>query len=246
MKILVHKYGGKSLGNIKRIKNICNRLIYYIKKKYKLVVIASAMGNSTDEIKNFLSSLNILDKNKECDSIFSIGEQVSVSILSLFLKKKNIRSDFLLSWQIPILTNGSFGCSKIIKINKKKILNCLKKNSVVFITGFQGIDFKKNINVLSRGGSDSTAIEISSCLGLKKCYIYTDVSGIFCLDPNKFKKSKRISRISYKKMIELASSGSRVMHIESLYKGFEKKIKIYILSSFKKYKFDKKYRTLIK
>ncbi|MGX7583044.1 amino acid kinase family protein [Candidatus Vidania fulgoroideorum] len=246
MKIKVHKYGGKSLGNFCRVKKVCNRLIYYINKGYKIVVVVSAMGNCTEFIKNFLIKHKIFNLNKECDSILSIGEQISASILSIFLKKKKTKCDFLYPWQIPILTDGKFGDSNITKIYSKNIINFLKKNDIVIVPGFQGIDSKKNINVLKKGGSDITAIEISKCLKIKKCYIYTDVSGVFNLDPNKFKNVKRIKKIGYREMIELASSGSRVMNIESLYVGYLNKIRIYVLSSFHNYKFDKKNRTIIK
>ncbi|UOQ37986.1 Aspartokinase [Candidatus Vidania fulgoroideae] len=246
MKIIVHKYGGKSLGNVKRIKSVCNRLFYYVKKGYKIVVVVSAMGNTTDYIKLFLSEHKLFDKNKECDSILSIGEQFSVSFLNLFLKKKNIKSDFLNSFQVPILSRGEYGDSKIYYINKNKIYEKLKTNDVLLITGFQGINFSGNITTLSRGGSDTTAVKITKFLGLKKCYIYTDVSGVFSFDPNMFNSFERIKKISYSEMIELVNSGSRVMSLESLYSGLKNNIKIYILSSFKKYTFDKKYRTLIK
>ncbi|UOQ33061.1 Aspartokinase [Candidatus Vidania fulgoroideae] len=246
MKIRLHKYGGKSLGNIKRIKNICNRLSYYVKKGYKIVSIISAMGNTTERIREFLIKNNIFKKNEECDSILSIGEQFSISILSLFLKKIKIKSKILNSFQIPILTKGKYGSSRIFFINKNKIYEDLKKNDILLITGFQGINLDGNITTLSRGGSDTTALEVAKFLKLKKCYIYTDVSGIFSFDPNCFKSFKRIKKISYKEMIELASSGSKVMSLESLYSGLKNKIKIYILSSFKNYTFDKKYRTLIK
>ncbi|UOQ27843.1 Aspartokinase [Candidatus Vidania fulgoroideae] len=245
MKIIVHKYGGKSLGSIKRIKGVCNRLFYYVRKGYKIVVVVSAMGNTTDFIKLFLSKHKLFNKNKECDSMLSIGEQFSVSFLNLFLKRKNIKSDFLNSLQIPILSRGDYGDSKIYYINKNKIYEKLKINDVLLITGFQGVNLSGNITTLSRGGSDTTAIKITKFLGLNKCYIFTDVSGVFSFDPNIFNSSKRIKRISYSEMIELVNSGSRVMSLESLYSGSKNKIKIYILSSFKKYTFDKKYRTII-
>ena len=234
MKIVVLKFGGTSVGNIKRIKNVANIINSYHKKRYKLIVVSSAMSGVTNDLikKSKEISENFLPS--EYDVLVSSGEQVACSLIAARLSHIGLKSRSWLSWQIPIITEGSHKKAKILSIYKKKILDYLKKGGIPIVTGFQGIDNDERIKTIGRGGSDASAIMLAKFFKAERCIIYTDVEGVYTTDPNKLKKARKIKVISYEEMLEMASLGAKVMQPVSIQDARLNRINIEVKSSFKK------------
>ena len=234
MKIVVLKFGGTSVGNIKRIKNVANIINSYHKKRYKLIVVSSAMSGVTNDLirKSKEISENFLPS--EYDVLVSSGEQVACSLIAASLSHIGLKSRSWLSWQIPIITEGSHKNAKILSIYKKKILDYLKKGGIPIVTGFQGIDINERIKTIGRGGSDASAIMLAKFFKAERCIIYTDVEGVYTTDPNKLKKARKIKVISYEEMLEMASLGAKVMQPVSIQDARLNRINIEVKSSFKK------------
>ena len=234
MKIVVLKFGGTSVGSIKRIKNVANIINSYHKKKYKIIVVSSAMSGVTNDLikKSREISENFLPS--EYDVLVSSGEQVACSLIAGRLSHIGLKSRSWLSWQIPIITEGSHKNAKILSIYKKKILDYLKKGGIPIVTGFQGIDASERIKTTGRGGSDASAIMLAKFFKAERCIIYTDVEGVYTTDPNKLKKARKIKVISYEEMLEMASLGAKVMQPVSIQDARLNRINIEVKSSFKK------------
>ena len=234
MKIVVLKFGGTSVGSIKRIKNVANIINSYHKKRYKLIVVSSAMSGVTNDLirKSKEISENFLPS--EYDVLVSSGEQVACSLIAASLSHIGLKSRSWLSWQIPIITEGSHKNAKILSIYKKKILDYLKKGGIPIVTGFQGIDINERIKTIGRGGSDASAIMLAKFFKAERCIIYTDVEGVYTTDPNKLKKARKIKVISYEEMLEMASLGAKVMQPVSIQDARLNRINIEVKSSFKK------------
>lgn len=234
MKILVLKFGGTSVGSIKRIKNVANIINSYIKKNYKIVVVSSAISGETNYlIKKSKEISNDFDKS-EYDVLVSSGEQVACALIAGRLIHLGLNARSFMGWQIPILTNENYSNSKIINIKNKELLNLLKNNVIPVIAGFQGVNLKKRITTLGRGASDYTAIMLAKHLKAKKCIIYTDVKGVMTTDPKIYKKAKKIKTISYEEMLEMSSLGSKVMQSNSVQDARLNRIDIDVKSSFTK------------
>ena len=234
MKIIVLKFGGTSVGSLKKIKNVARIIISYVKKKYKVIVVSSAMGGVTNEL--LLKTQNIT-KNfpaEEKDVILSTGEQIACALIAGKLKDLGYKSRSWLGWQIPIITRGNYSSSRIIKIQKKNIINYLKKGGIPIITGFQGINTDYRITTLERGGSDTSAILCAKFFKADKCIIFTDVKGVYTTDPNLIKSAKKIDKISYEEMLEMASLGAKVMQPASIQEARLNRIEIDVKSTFSK------------
>ena len=234
MKIVVLKFGGTSVGNIKRIKNVAEIISSYSKKNYKVIVVTSAMAGVTNDLVKKSEEISDNFSHAEYDVLVSSGEQVACSLIAARLIHKGFKSRSWLSWQIPIITLGSYKNSRINKINKNKILKYLKSGGIPIITGFQGINFEGRITTIGRGGSDASAIMLAKFFKAEKCVIYTDVDGVYTTDPNKLKKAKKIRIISYEEMLEMASLGAKVMQPVSIQDARLNRINIEVKSSFKK------------
>ena len=234
MKIVVLKFGGTSVGTIKKIKKVAEIIAGYKRKNYKVIVISSAMSGVTNELikKSFEISDNFSDS--EYDVLVSSGEQMACSLIAGRLIHNGYKSRSWLSWQIPIFTNGIHKNSRINQIRKNKIFEYLKKGGIPIITGFQGINNKGRITTIGRGGSDASAIMIAKFFNAEKCIIYTDVEGVYTTDPNKLKKAKKIKVISYEEMLEMASLGAKVMQPVSIQDARLNRIDIEVRSSFVK------------
>ena len=232
MKIVVLKFGGTSVGTIKKIKKVAEIITDYKKKNYKVIVISSAMSGVTNEL--IKKSLEISDNfsNSEHDVLVSSGEQVACSLIAGRLIHKGYKSRSWLSWQVPIITTGTHKNSRINQINKNKILKYLKGGGIPIITGFQGVNNENRITTIGRGGSDASAIMIAKFFKAQRCIIYTDVEGIYTSDPNKLKKAKKIKVISYEEMLEMASLGAKVMQPVSIQDARLNRIDIEVKSSF--------------
>ena len=232
MKIVVLKFGGTSVGTIKKIKNVAKIIEGYKKKKYKIIVVSSAMSGVTNDLIKKSKEISENFSNEEYDVLVSSGEQVACSLIAGGLIQNGIKSRSWLSWQIPILTKGFHKNSRIDKIYKNKILSYLKEGGVPVITGYQGINNESRITTIGRGGSDASAIMLAKFFKAKRCIIYTDVEGVYTTDPNKLKKAKKIKVISYEEMLEMASLGAKVMQPVSIQDARLNRIDIEVKSSF--------------
>ncbi len=234
MKIVVLKFGGTSVGSVERIKKVAKIINSYHKKKYKIIVVSSAMSGVTNELISKSKGISENFLPSEYDVLVSSGEQVSCSLIAARLSHIGLKSRSWLSWQVPIITNGNHKNAKILTVYKKKILDYLKTGGIPIVTGFQGIDINGRITTIGRGGSDASAIMLSKFFKAEKCIIYTDVEGVYTTDPNKLKKAKKIKVISYEEMLEMASLGAKVMQPVSIQDARLNRINIEVKSSFKK------------
>ncbi len=232
MKIVVLKFGGTSVGTINRIKKVAELITNYT-KKYKVIVVSSAMSGTTNDLIN--KSMNLSDNfsTTEYDALVSSGEQAVCALIAGRLIHKGYKSRSWMGWQIPIITDDKHKYSKIIQIYKSKIVKYLKSGGIPIITGFQGINLKGRITTIGRGGSDSSAIMLAKFFKAEKCIIYTDVEGVYTTDPRKLKKAKKIKIISYEEMLEMATLGAKVMQPVSIQDARLSRINVEVKSSFK-------------
>ena len=234
MKTVVLKFGGTSVGSIDRIKKVCKIIASYKKKKNKVVVISSAMSGVTNDLVNKSRQISNNFDKAEYDALVSTGEQVSCALIAGRLNHIGFKSRSWLSWQVPILTEGPYSGARISHIVSKEIKNYLKNNGIPIITGFQGINSKSRLNTIGRSGSDATAIMFAKFLNADECIIYTDVDGVYTTDPRDYKNAKKIKKIFYDEMLEMASLGSKVMQPTSVQDAKLNKINIEVKSSFVK------------
>jgi len=232
MKIIVLKFGGTSVGTVDRIKKVANIITSYIKKKYKVIVVSSAMSGVTNDLIRKSEKISNNFDIQELDVLLSTGEQIACSLLAGRLRHLGYSSRSWLSWQIPIITSGDYNSSRIININKSKIHKYLKSNGIPIITGFQGINNNNRVTTLGRGGSDTSAIMVAKFFKANKCIIYTDVDGVMTTDPKVYNKAKKIKVISYEEMLEMSSLGSKVMQSSSVQEARLNRIDVAVKSSF--------------
>ena len=228
----VLKFGGTSVGTIERIQHVAN-----IIKKERLtgnnvVVVVSAMAGKTNELIKFSNEISNEFSKRELDVLLSSGEQVTSALLAAALIKLNIKAKSLLSWQIPILTEGEHSNARIINMNIEKINNYLNDEGVIIIPGFQGISKNADITTTGRGGSDATAVAVAKILNADTCEIYTDVDGVYSTDPNKIPVAKKIDKISYDEMLELSSLGAKVMQPSAVQTAMMYDIPLEVKSTF--------------
>jgi len=233
MKIVVLKFGGTSVGTIDRIKKVADLITNYVKKKYKVIVVASAMSGKTNDLVKKSKDISNNFSKAEYDVLVSSGEQVSCALIAGRLIHKGYKSRSWMGWQIPIFTDDKHKYSKINQIYKRKIIKYLKSGGIPIVTGFQGVNGKGRITTIGRGGSDSSAIMMAKFFNAERCIIYTDVEGVYTIDPKKLKKAKKIRVISYEEMLEMASLGAKVMQPVSIQDARLSRIDIEVKSSFK-------------
>ncbi len=236
MKIVVLKFGGTSVGTVERIKKTANIIASYVKKRFKVIVVSSAMSGVTNDLIKKSRKISNNFNFSEYDALVSAGEQISCALIAGRLNHIGYKSRSWASWQIPILTEGEHKSSRISKINKTKIMNYLKTGGIPIIAGFQGINSNNRITTLGRGGSDASAIICAKFFKAEKCVIFTDVEGVYTTDPNNFKNAKKIKIISYEEMLEMASLGAKVMQPHSIQDARLNRIEIDVKSSFVKKK----------
>ena len=233
MKIVVLKFGGTSVGTIERIKKVSQIIIGYIKKRYKVIVVSSAMSGVTNDLINKSKKISKNFISTEYDALVSSGEQMACALIAGRLNHMGYKSRSWMSWQIPIMTEGKYSSSRIVKINKKKIINYLNTGGIPIVTGFQGINLDSRLTTLERGGSDVSAIMMAKFFDAEKCIIYTDVDGVYTTDPNLISRAKKIDKISYEEMLEMASLGAKVMQPASIQDARLNRIDVDVKSSFK-------------
>tara|TARA_X000000950_G_scaffold59852_1_gene72673 strand:- start:4990 stop:6204 length:1215 start_codon:yes stop_codon:yes gene_type:complete len=231
MKLKVLKFGGTSVGSKEAIIRSAS-IISKWSKKYKVVAVLSAMSGETDRLINLTKLFSKNPNPYDYDNAISSGENVSCSLMSIYLNSIKIKSKSLMSWQIPIFTSDEHMKSRILKVDKNKIFKEFNHSDVLLIPGFQGINSKNEITTLGRGGSDTSAVAVAASLDAE-CIIYTDVEGVFTTDPNLVKNAKKISQISYEEMLELASQGAKVLQTRSVELAMRKKTKLSVRSSIK-------------
>ncbi len=232
MNILVMKFGGTSVAGIEKLKNIAEIVIKEIKRN-KVIVVLSAMAGETNKLQGYLDEIGI-QNSIESDLVLTSGEQVTIGLLSAALKNRGIQSIPLLGWQIPIITDDNHEQAKILQIDKKRIQRYFENNDVIVLAGFQGINIHGNITSLGRGGSDTTAVAIASAIDAERCDIYTDVDGVYTTDPNIDDNAKKISKMSYEEMLEMASTGAKVLHTRSVELAMKNNLTIQVLSALTK------------
>lgn len=227
MTVIVQKYGGSSVGSIDKIKKVAETVVRRKEKGDKLVIVVSAMGDSTDELIGLAKSISSNPDKRELDALLSTGEMISSSLLSMAIKELGHDAISYTAYQIGLRTSGSYGKSLIEDLDDSKIKASLDKGKIIIVAGFQGINNQGDITTLGRGGSDTTAVAIAVKLN-GKCEIYTDVDGIYSVDPRKYKLAKKLEQIDYEEMLELASLGAQVMHSRSIELGQKYGIPIYV------------------
>ena len=232
MKTVILKFGGTSVGSLKRIKKVCKIIAFYKKKKNRVVVVSSAMSGVTNELVNKSKIISNNFDRAEYDVLVSTGEQVSCALISARLKHDGFKSRSWTSWQLPILTDGPFSSARISSIGVKQLKAYIKSGGIPIVTGFQGVNNDKRITTIGRSGSDATAIMLAKFIKADECIIYTDVDGVYTTDPRQYKKAKKIKKISYDEMLEMASLGSKVMQPTSVQDAKLNNIDINVKSSF--------------
>ena len=228
--VVVQKYGGSSVADIDRIKNVANRIKQRKDKNDDIVVVVSAMGKSTDNLISMAKSLSQNPDKREMDVLLSTGEQVTISLLSIALNEMGIKAVSLTGAQAGIKTDGIHTKNKIVDVDDERIRKYLSQGNVVIVAGFQGINENDDITTLGRGGSDTTAVALAAKLNAV-CEIYTDVDGIYSVDPRLYKKARKIDSISYEEMMEMACLGSKVMESRSVEIAARYNVNLYVASS---------------
>ena len=231
MKIKVLKFGGTSVGSVEAIKRSAS-IICDWSKKSKVIVVLSAMSGETDRLINLTKSFSKSPNPVDFDNAISTGENLSCALMSIYLNNQKTKSKSLHSWQIPIMTSSEHMKSRILSINKNFLLNKLENLDVLVVPGFQGINERREITTLGRGGSDTSAVAVAAAMDAE-CIIYTDVEGVFTTDPNIVPNAKKINKISYEEMLELASQGAKVLQTRSVELAMRKNTKLSVRSSLK-------------
>jgi aspartate kinase len=232
MSLLVQKYGGSSVATIERIKHVAEKVWAAKRAGHDVIVVVSAMAGETNRLLGLAHEISEMPDEREKDVLLASGEQVSIALLSLALKERGQPSRSFLGHQVRIETDNAYGKARIRNIDSRRILQSLKEGEVVVVAGFQGIDEDDNITTLGRGGSDTTAVALAAFLNASACEIYTDVEGVFTTDPGICGDAQKLPRISYEEMIELASTGAKVLEIRSV--EFAKKfaVPVHVRSTF--------------
>ena len=232
--LIVQKFGGSSVANLSRIQNVARRVVNYSKKGYDLVVVVSALGDTTDELIELAHKISPEPAEREMDMLLSTGEQISVALLAMAIHKLGYEAISFTGAQVGIITDTSHTRARILKINADKIKEELKNGKIVIVAGFQGVTLNQDITTLGRGGSDLTAVALAKELCARECQIYTDVAGIYTTDPRIERRAKKISRITYDEMLEMASLGAQVMQARSIEVAKKFNVPIHVRSSFSK------------
>ncbi|MFH1868551.1 MAG: aspartate kinase [Candidatus Omnitrophota bacterium] len=231
-RLVVQKYGGTSVADHNRIKAVAERVVRYRRKGYRMVVVVSALGDTTDKLIELANKITDSPSEREMDMLISTGEQISVALLAMAIHKLGPEAISFTGAQVGIITDTSHTKARILKINTKRIKAELDKGKIVIVAGFQGVTMKHDITTLGRGGSNLTAVALAKALGAKFCEMNTDVEGIYTADPRIVPEARKLSRVSYEEMLELASSGAQVLQPRSIEVAKKFNVPIHVRSSF--------------
>ena len=232
MALIVQKYGGTSMGSVERIEHVANKVASWRAKGHQVVVVVSAMSGETDRLLKLAKSINPRGNQREYDQIASTGEQVTIGLLALALEKAGVPSRSYTGWQIPLRTDSAYMKARIQDIDGTRLLADCEAGIVPVVAGFQGIDETNSITTLGRGGSDTTGVALAAALKADECQIYTDVDGVYTTDPRVEPKARRLDRITFEEMLEMASLGSKVLQIRSVEFAGKYKVPLRVVSTF--------------
>ena len=236
MALIVHKYGGTSMGSPERIRNVAKRVAKWARAGHQMVVVPSAMSGETNRLLALAKELAPAqpgnEYSRELDMLASTGEQASSALLAIALQAEGQASVSYAGWQVPIRTDSAFTKARIESIDDKRVRSDLAAGKVVIVTGFQGVDADGNITTLGRGGSDTSAVAVAAAMKAAECLIYTDVDGVYTTDPRVVPEARRLHTVSFEEMLEMASMGSKVLQIRSVEFAGKYKVKLRVLSSF--------------
>ena len=231
MALIVHKYGGTSMGSVERIKNVARRVAKWHAAGHQVVVVPSAMSGETNRLLGLAKELSETADGRELDMIAATGEQASSGLLAIALQAAGLQARSYAGWQVPVRTDSSFTKARITSIDDTRIRADLDAGRVVVVTGFQGVDDDGHITTLGRGGSDTSAVAVAAALKADECLIYTDVDGVYTTDPRVEPDARRLSVISFEEMLEMASLGSKVLQIRSVEFAGKYRVPTRVLSS---------------
>lgn len=242
MALIVHKYGGTSMGSTERIRNVARRVAKWHKAGHQMVVVPSAMSGETNRLLGLAKELAPAKPGKshgrELDMLAATGEQASSALLAIALQAEGMDAVSYAGWQVPIKTNDAYTKARIESIDDARVRADLNAGKVVIVTGFQGIDGDGNITTLGRGGSDTSAVAVAAALKAAECLIYTDVDGVYTTDPRVVPEARRLLRVSFEEMLEMASMGSKVLQIRSVEFAGKYQVPLRVLSSFTSWDID--------
>jgi aspartate kinase len=232
LSIIVQKYGGTSVGDAERIQAVADRVVRYREDGHDVVVVVSAMGNTTDGLLELASQICPVPEPRELDMLLTAGERIAMSLVAIAVNARGCRAASYTGSQAGIITDTQHGKARIVEIRPGRIVESLQAGNVVIVAGFQGLSTSYDITTLGRGGSDTTAVALAAALGAEVCEIYTDVDGVYTSDPRVVPTARKIDRISYEEMLELAASGAQVLQLRSVEYARRNGVRIHVRSSF--------------
>jgi len=232
MSLIVQKYGGTSVGSVERIENVARKAAAFRAQGHDVVVVVSAMSGETNRLVELAKAIDGQPDSRELDVLLSTGEQVTIALLAMALKKRGVAARSFTGGQVHILTDSAHNKARIVDIDKQRVSAALAAGEVVVVAGFQGIDEHGSITTLGRGGSDTTAVALAAALSADECQIYTDVDGVYTTDPRVVPEARRLERITFEEMLEMASLGSKVLQIRAVEFAGKYNVPLRVLSSF--------------
>ncbi|NOX75877.1 MAG: aspartate kinase [Gammaproteobacteria bacterium] len=232
MSLIVQKYGGTSVGSPERIENVAGKAAAFRAQGHDVVVVVSAMSGETNRLVALAGAIDDQPDSRELDVLLSTGEQVTIALLAMALKKRGVAARSFTGGQVHIRTDSAHNKARIVDIDKQRVSAALAAGEVVVVAGFQGVDDSGNITTLGRGGSDTTAVALAAALSADECQIYTDVDGVYTTDPRVVPEARRLDRITFEEMLEMASLGSKVLQIRAVEFAGKYDVPLRVLSSF--------------
>jgi aspartate kinase len=232
MALIVQKYGGTSVGSIERIKSVARRIARFHREGHQLVVVVSAMSGETNRLLGLAKELAADPDPRELDVVAASGEQVTIGLLAIALRELGLKARSYTGAQVKVLTDSAFTKARILDIDVAAVRQDLAQGTIVTVAGFQGVDADGNITTLGRGGSDTSGVALAAALGADECQIYTDVDGVYTTDPRIVPEARRLDKITFEEMLEMASLGSKVLQLRSVEFAGKYKVKLRVLSSF--------------
>lgn len=229
---IVMKFGGTSVGDVERIKNVARRVKAEVDKGNEVAVVVSAMSGATNQLVAWCNEISPLHDAKEYDTVVSTGEQVTIGLLAMALQNIGVPARSWCGWQLPVMTDGVHAKARIMEIGTDAILPGLAKGEVAVVAGFQGLGPDNRISTLGRGGSDTSAVALAAAVKADRCDIYTDVEGVYTTDPRIVSRAKKLEKITYEEMLELASVGAKVLQTRSVEMAMKHRVRVQVLSSF--------------
>jgi aspartate kinase len=232
MALIVQKYGGTSVGDLDRIANVARRVAAVKDQGNDMIVVVSAMAGETDRLLGLAKKIMSTPMEREVDVLISTGEQVTIALLAITLQSMGYKARSYCGWQIPIITDDAYGSARISEIKRDAIKSDLDDGNIIIVAGFQGVDANGSITTLGRGGSDTSAVAVAAALNADLCEIFTDVDGVYTTDPHITSKARKMKKVAYEEMLEMASLGAKVLHIRAVEMAMNHGVPLVVRSSF--------------